>query len=165
MRVEARSFLLSLLACAALCGCRTTGDPTQGGLFGWSEEKARERQAEREATLSREEQTAQRQEESEAGLRREMRLEAGDLDEQRREISQLLANAEALERESPTEATASRARRLRREIDAVRQDEAVPVEERWSLLRRYSAEVDLMRAEVSGQDRPSIQKKATTGED
>lgn len=30
--------------CFALAGCQTTGDPSQGGLFGWSETKAIERQ-------------------------------------------------------------------------------------------------------------------------
>jgi len=30
---------------AAFTGCQTTGDPTQGGLFGWSETKAMDRQA------------------------------------------------------------------------------------------------------------------------
>jgi peptidoglycan hydrolase CwlO-like protein len=123
-------------------------------LFGWSEKKAAERQAELEGTLSQEQEAAQRQEQGEAGLRREMRLNAGDLEEQQAEISQLLANAEALEREAPTPATASHARRLRRAIDAVRQNEALPVEERWRLLRRYSEEVDLMRAEVAGPDAP-----------
>jgi hypothetical protein len=29
-----------------ISGCQTTGDPTQGGLFGWSEEKAKLRQDE-----------------------------------------------------------------------------------------------------------------------
>jgi hypothetical protein len=29
-----------------ISGCQTTGDPTQGGLFGWSEEKAKLRQNE-----------------------------------------------------------------------------------------------------------------------
>ncbi|MCG7540150.1 MULTISPECIES: hypothetical protein [Pseudoalteromonas] len=28
-----------------LSGCETTGDPTTGGLYGWSEEKAKQRQA------------------------------------------------------------------------------------------------------------------------
>jgi predicted RNase H-like nuclease (RuvC/YqgF family) len=163
--MEARSSLVSLLVCAALCGCRTTGDPTQGGLFGWSEQKAEERQVAREEILSREEQAARRQQESETGLRREMRLNAEDLEEQQKEISQLLANAEALEREAPTQATAGRARRLRREIDAVRRNEALSAGERWALLRRYSAEVDLMRAQVSGLDRPPIQRRASTGED
>ena len=30
----------------ALAACTTTGDPTQGGLFGWSEAKAQQREAE-----------------------------------------------------------------------------------------------------------------------
>jgi len=155
MRAQARSWFLSLLVCAALCGCRTTGDPAQGGLFGWSEEKARQRQAEREETLNREEQGTELQQEREAGLRREIRLNATHLEEQQKEISRLLANAEALEREAPTPATASRARRLRRGIDAIREDETLSAGRRWTLLRRYSAEVDRMRAEVAGQGAPA----------
>ncbi len=34
-----------------LSSCETTGDPTQGGLFGWSEGKAQQRLGEREAVL------------------------------------------------------------------------------------------------------------------
>lgn len=50
---------LLLLACClfALAGCETTGDPKQGGLWGWSEEKAQQRIDEREtrkATLEEE---------------------------------------------------------------------------------------------------------------
>ena len=146
MRMDVQSRFVLLLVCVVLCGCQTTGDPTQGGLFGWSEKKAAERQAEREETLSREHQTMQQAQQRETRLRREMSLNAKDLDEQQKEISQLLANAEALERDAPTLATASRARRLRRAIDGVRQNETLSVEQRWTLLRRYSAEVDLMRA-------------------
>lgn len=35
----------------ALTGCETTGDPRQGGLFGWSETKAQGRIQEREEYL------------------------------------------------------------------------------------------------------------------
>ena len=146
MRMDVQSRFVLLLVCVVLCGCQTTGDPTQGGLFGWSEKKAAERQAEREETLSREHQTMQQAQQRETRLRREMSLNAKDLDEQQKEISQLLANAKTLEREAPTLAAASRARRLRRAIDGVRQNETLSVEQRWTLLRRYSAEVDLMRA-------------------
>jgi uncharacterized membrane protein len=152
--MDVQAWFVLLLVCIVLCGCQTTGDPTQGGLFGWSEKKAEERQAEREETLSREQQTMQQEQQRETGLRREMSLNARDLDDQQKEISQLLANAEALEREAPTPATASRARRLRREIDGIRQNEALSVEQRWTLLRQYSAEVDLMRAEVAERDAP-----------
>jgi len=34
-----------------LSSCQTTGDPTQGGLFGWSEGKAQQRLGAREAVL------------------------------------------------------------------------------------------------------------------
>jgi septal ring factor EnvC (AmiA/AmiB activator) len=150
-----RARLAALLGCAALCGCQTTGDPNQGGLFGWSEKKARQRIAEREQTLGEDQAAMQTEQRHEAALRREVRANAEDLDEQQKEISQLLANVEALEQEAPTPAAASRARRLHREIDAVRENEALSVDERWTLLRQYSAEVDLMRAEVAGPDAPA----------
>jgi hypothetical protein len=38
-------------------GCQTTGDPTQGGLFGWSEKKAQVRQNELEQNLINKQQT------------------------------------------------------------------------------------------------------------
>lgn len=38
-----RNILLALSACALLNSCQTTGDPTQGGLFGWSQSKADQR--------------------------------------------------------------------------------------------------------------------------
>jgi hypothetical protein len=39
------------LGALALAGCETTGDPTQGGLFGWSENKAQARSAALEQAL------------------------------------------------------------------------------------------------------------------
>lgn len=36
---------LCLAGVTFLCSCTTTGDPTKGGLFGWSREKAQARQA------------------------------------------------------------------------------------------------------------------------
>jgi hypothetical protein len=38
-----RNLLLAFSACALLSSCQTTGDPTQGGLFGWSQSKADQR--------------------------------------------------------------------------------------------------------------------------
>lgn len=45
--------LLTSVASLSLTSCETTGDPTQGGLFGWSQNKADDRIAEREDTLRR----------------------------------------------------------------------------------------------------------------
>jgi hypothetical protein len=146
---------LLLLTCAALAACQTTGDPNQGGLFGWSEKKADARIAEREDTLGREQETARSEQEHEAALRHEARSNAQDLEAQHEEISQLLANAEALEHEAPTPAALSRAHRLREAIDSVRRDKSMTVEERWRLLRKFSVEVDFLRAEAAGTEVPA----------
>ena len=142
--------LLLLLCCAGLCGCQTTGDPTQGGLFGWSQKKADARLAEREETLSETQQTARQEEQHAAALNREVQLNAEDLRDQQTELSRLLADIEALEREAPTPAGASRARAVHRQIDAVRTDESLTAETRWKLLRRYSAEVEILRRQFGG---------------
>ena len=48
---------LLLVGCLCLAGsclltsCETTGDPRQGGLFGWSESKAQDRLASRQERL------------------------------------------------------------------------------------------------------------------
>jgi hypothetical protein len=42
----------SLLAAAALSSCAYTGDPNQGGLFGWSQGMANDRIAVREQRLA-----------------------------------------------------------------------------------------------------------------
>ena len=42
---------LALAIPLAMTSCETTGDPTQGGLFGWSENKAQYRVADKRATL------------------------------------------------------------------------------------------------------------------
>jgi septal ring factor EnvC (AmiA/AmiB activator) len=39
-----KTLTLAAGVCVSLAGCQTTGDPSQGGLFGWSEAKAIERQ-------------------------------------------------------------------------------------------------------------------------
>lgn len=43
--------LLTLGAISLLTSCETTGDPNQGGLFGWSQGKADQRIEERERHL------------------------------------------------------------------------------------------------------------------
>lgn len=45
-RVVLRAALLCGSFCGLLGGCETTGNPREGGLFGWSREKAMARQAE-----------------------------------------------------------------------------------------------------------------------
>lgn len=82
-----------------LTGCQTTGDPRQGGLFGWSEEKATERQA----ALKRQDAETKRAE-SEAKLRatelgeRQAKLQDAAASSQR-ELNQLLDENGQLERQ------------------------------------------------------------------
>lgn len=61
MHATVRARLAVLCATIGACACTTTGDPRQGGLFGWSEAKAEARQDE----LKQNEADAQRQAASE----------------------------------------------------------------------------------------------------
>jgi hypothetical protein len=64
-------FYFSLPLCVlALTSCETTGDPTQGGLFGWSQNKADYRIQERRDALYH------IQNDTDAQLRRTQQLEA-----------------------------------------------------------------------------------------
>lgn len=54
-----------LVALFLLSACSTTGDPKQGGLFGWSEGKAEQRKAERQSHLG-----ALKREQQEEGARK-----------------------------------------------------------------------------------------------
>ncbi len=44
-----------------LCSCETTGDPNQGGLFGWSQSQANQRLDQKHATLNEIESDTSRQ--------------------------------------------------------------------------------------------------------
>ena len=46
------TLFIAFAATALLASCETTGDPNQGGLFGWSQGKANQRLSAREQYLS-----------------------------------------------------------------------------------------------------------------
>lgn len=53
MKLRKLAFIApALLAASLLTGCETTGNPREGGLFGWSETKAQGRIREREDYLN-----------------------------------------------------------------------------------------------------------------
>lgn len=157
---------------AAFAGCETTGDPTQGGLFGWSESKARTRQEEKrshvadaESTLTRENATGHALEARRGAASRELSAaEARRIREENerrvREEKQLqtqraslIAKTEKLEAESATDASASRARALRRQVEALANEPGRSVQQRYQNLRIFEAEVDkaLARAKQRGR--------------
>ena len=70
-----RLLLLSGLCLAGsllLTSCETTGDPRQGGLFGWSESKAQNRLADREDRLDQTESDTDRVERQNRRMRRQL---------------------------------------------------------------------------------------------
>lgn len=162
MKIALAIGLLSVLVLAT--ACETTGDPRQGGLFGWSETKARQRQEVRrrevaavEADLAREQgRTSQLAARDEAASRRLSKVEARVRDERERVAEKIrqreaavLAKASALENESPTAATASRARSHRARLNAVLANRSLSAADRNRQIREIEAEIDEARANLS----------------
>lgn len=85
------------LAFLLLTGCATTGDPNRGGLFGWRESKARERQRE----LVRRDDAAWARADGELARNERLRDERGALDTElerlREELNRLGAENRALD--------------------------------------------------------------------
>ena len=86
-----RSILLAAAAASLLVqtGCETTGDPTQGGLFGWSETKAEQRQSELRDVLYLEQDRTSEARATGSHLRRTRSANAAALADERRELAQL----------------------------------------------------------------------------
>jgi len=149
-------------ACASGClltviaACETTGNPREGGLFGWSEAKAQERQAEKRAevgqahagaalekrrggAIQRRGRVVERQLLSE---RARARLAAEGLEQQYRATR---SSAELLEEESPTAATASRARVLQERVDFIAGNTALSPAQRRQRLQQLDAELSAAR--------------------
>jgi hypothetical protein len=84
--------LYSAITVASLlitAGCETTGDPTQGGLFGWSETKAQQRQDELRDVLYLEHDRTAEARSSSSQLRRTRAANSAAIADERRELSQL----------------------------------------------------------------------------
>ncbi|HEY3899104.1 MAG TPA: hypothetical protein VGM54_10850 [Chthoniobacter sp.] len=143
----------ALVLCWMTAGCQTTGDPTQGGLFGWSESKARERQNERQARVAGAETELSSEESQQRALQArsqgaEHQIAAAQSANQRAERglraqqAALVAKTGELERESPTPASASRARSWRLKINTIAAQTALSIADRSARLRAIEAEID-----------------------
>lgn len=71
--------ILPAAAALSLVSCETTGDPTEGGLFGWSQSKFDERIYQKERTLHNIEQDTYQQHRRADSLRSDIRDEQGKL--------------------------------------------------------------------------------------
>ncbi|MDM8515574.1 hypothetical protein QUF76_05190 [Desulfobacterales bacterium HSG16] len=73
----------------AMAGCATSGDPTKGGLFGWSEKKADVRQDDLKNSLSEEERIGQEAKSATSLLEEERRNKEIELAAQKKIMSKL----------------------------------------------------------------------------
>jgi len=141
------------IALAALTACETTGDPRQGGLFGWSESKARERKEQRQTRVARAETELNRENAQGAAL--ESRAETAtkslgaaqarqsqDEKDLRAYETSLLEKVDRLEQRSPTDATASRARVYRLKVSNIAAQQAIPPRSRAERLKPLETEID-----------------------
>jgi hypothetical protein len=159
-----RAILALVPLLALLAACETTGNPREGGLFGWSEAKARERQVEKrsevraaEAALTREQRrTAQLQAREVAAAHRLELANARATDERERAAAAVRlheatvrAKANLLEKESPTAATASKARKLRATVEGVIANRGLSARDRAHQLRELESEIDEARENLA----------------
>jgi len=149
-----------LAALSLLAGCATTGDPRQGGLFGWSEAKARDRQQERQDRVAGEEAELAREKARSRGLEArdattEHGLAAAKVEHDRAEAKlhaqqmALLAKIDRLESESPTPASASRARTYRRKVNTIAAQAALTIAQRSERLRVIAVDIDSALARLT----------------
>jgi hypothetical protein len=138
---------------AVLAACETTGNPREGGLFGWSETKAQARQEEKrgqvtaaEAELAREkargEALQERNAKAEGDLAKARKQEAESIARVREQRVRLLTKTEELEAASPTAATASRARAYRAKVEEIASDDRLKPRDRTEQLYRLETEID-----------------------
>ena len=149
---------------AALTACETTGNPRQGGLFGWSETKARQRQAEKqshvagaEATLARESTASRTLEARDATTNRQLadaRQQRAREEKNLRALqSSLVTRTDKLEADSPTDALASRARAYRLRVNTIAAQTWQTPQQRIDGLHEVEVDIDkaLVRAKQPRQ--------------
>ena len=111
--------LLMLIACS---GCQTTGDPTQGGLFGWSETKAISRQSELRNQLLASQNTNAQTSSRSRSLGRTVSTLNADIDAKSAQLARLRSEISALRGqieggEISSEAAKARAASLQKQIN------------------------------------------------
>ena len=137
-----KSILLALpVSALVLVGCETTGDPQQGGLFGWSEGKARTRSAALEQALYVEDDRTATARDSRSSLERTRARNASAIRAERAKLGRLLVQLDEVE------ARGGRTTSLRQRINATRSEEGIEDAELRSRVQSLDGEVRSMRAE------------------
>lgn len=148
--------MVAVIGLAGMTACQTTGDPRQGGLFGWSEAKAQGRLSVRQSSVAQAEAERGREASRSAPLQRRVtetdeaistaaaanRAATAQVDRQLgRQFWSTLQKARRLEAESPTAATASRARRLQASVQYVASNTALSVSQRMQRLQLLDSQI------------------------
>jgi hypothetical protein len=140
-----RSIILSAAAASLLIntGCETTGDPTQGGLFGWSETKAKVRQDELRDVLYLEQDRRADAQSTGSRLRRTRSANAAALADERRELAQLRRQLDQVDAAGGSGRTAS----VRARIDRASSDDNAEEAQLRSSVNSIRGEVQGLRKE------------------
>ena len=140
-----RSILLAATAASLFVqtGCETTGDPTQGGLFGWSENKAKVRQDELRDVLYLEQDRSADARATGSRLRRTRSANAAALADERRELARLRRQLDEVDAAGGSGRTAS----VRARIDRASSDDNAEESQLRSNVSNIRGEVQGLRKE------------------
>ena len=132
-------FILTGAIAVALTACETTGDPTQGGLFGWSEGKAKQRQAALHDAVALEHERGSAARAQTGRLQAESRSNAAEISRQRAQLNRMLSQLDEVDRAGGSSRTSS----LRSRITETRGGSDISE----SQVRSLDSEVRSLRAE------------------
>ncbi|MEO8350251.1 MAG: hypothetical protein ABI680_00885 [Chthoniobacteraceae bacterium] len=132
--------LFPVVACL-FSGCETTGDPTQGGLFGWSEGKAKARRSSLEHALYLEDERGADASDSNRQLERTRSRNASTIRAERARLSGMLSQLDAVD------ARGGNTSSLRSQINAARTNDSLDDAQLRSRVNTLNGEVRSMRAE------------------
>lgn len=99
--------LTGSIAALALTACETTGDPTQGGLFGWSEGKAKQRQAALHDAVALEQDRGSAARSQTGRLQAESRSNQAEISRQRGQLNRMLSQLDEVDRAGGSGRTSS----------------------------------------------------------
>lgn len=136
-----RPILCGSAAVLLLTACETTGDPTQGGLFGWSEGKARQRQSALRSAVSLEhDRTSDARAES-GSLRAQRSRNASAINAERARLSRMENQLDEVDRAGGNTSG------LRSRIERTKSDQSLDDAEMRQRTQDLDAEVRSLRKE------------------
>ncbi len=137
-----------------MMGCATTGDPRQGGLFGWSEKKAVERQNDKHGQLESEKATGDELKATSRERAREKEAKLAELGKQRKRLGKLDNDIAKMEKDirSKKNLTAGKQKEkkkaekkllgLKNDIRQLRGNTSLPIQQRKAKINILNSEIE-----------------------